>query len=128
MKMPNKMMIAVGAFALTATTLLAGCGSSSNDAPEAPAAEVPTSVFEGAVKPADVADETWATYTSQIDGGLPTLAKDALPKMCADGPVEVTESLGEEMAGSYGGTVEEWMQVMTVQTENSTALACSLSE
>jgi hypothetical protein len=32
------------------------------------------------------------------------------------------------MAGSYGGTVEEWMQVMTVQTENSTALACSLSE
>ena len=128
MKAPNKMMIAVGALALTATTLLAGCGGSSNDAPEAPAAEVPTSVFEGAVKPADVADETWASYTSQIEGALPTLPKDALAKACADGPPEVTESLGEQMAGSYGGTVEEWMQVITVQTENSRAIACSLAE
>ena len=62
MKAPNKMMIAVGALALTATTLLAGCGGSSTAstaAASAPAAEVPTSITEGMVKPADVSDENW---------------------------------------------------------------------
>ena len=88
MKMPNKMMIAVGGLTLAATTLLAGCGGSStastaasepaasespapssaapespaveSAAPESAAPEVPTSVTDGLVKPAGLSDEAWA--------------------------------------------------------------------
>ena len=60
-------MIAAGALAVTAT-LLAGCGGKSSEvtaastpaAPEPTAADVPTSVTDGLVKPAGVSDEDWA--------------------------------------------------------------------
>ena len=89
MKTPNKITIAAGALALTATTLLAGCGGSSTEAVpaaestpaasspavesaaaevpatesaavESAAADVPTSLADGLVKPAGVSDEDWA--------------------------------------------------------------------
>ena len=74
MNAPNKMMIAVGALALTATTLLAGCGSKSTEATpaaEPAAAEAPTSVTDGMVKPAGVSDDQWTKLLGErVERGL----------------------------------------------------------
>ena len=114
MKAPNKMMIAVGALALTATTLLAGCGGSStastaasspaaespapssaapespaveSAAPESAAPEVPTSVTDGLVKPAGLSDEAWAGLEevfSEIGEGLSSATQEEIQKACDD--------------------------------------------
>ena len=108
MKTHNKMMIAVGALALTATTLLAGCGGSStastaasspaaespapssaapespaveSAAPESAAPEVPTSVTDGLVKPAGLSDEAWAGLEevfSEIGEGLSSATQEEI--------------------------------------------------
>ena len=114
MKTHNKMMIAVGALALTATTLLAGCGGSStastaasspaaespapssaapespaveSAAPESAAPEVPTSVTDGLVKPAGLSDEAWAGLEevfSEIGEGLSSATQEEIQKACDD--------------------------------------------
>ena len=124
MKAPNKMMIAVGAFALTALALLAGCGGSSTastpaaepaaasspaaesaaaevPAPESaaassPAAEVPTSVNEGMVKPAGVSDHDWAEFTQldTLDEVLKTWTTDEVSEICAMDKEELRSAIG----------------------------------
>ena len=114
MKTPNKMMIAAGALALTATTLLAGCGGSStastaasspaaespapssaaaespapeSAAPESAAPEVPTSVTDGLVKPADLSDEVWAGQKevfSEISEALSSAPQEEIQQACDD--------------------------------------------
>ena len=114
MKTHNKMMIAVGALALTATTLLAGCGGSStastaasspaaespapssaapespaveSAAPESAAPEVPTSVTDGLVKPAGLSDEAWAGLEevfSEIGEGLSSATQEEIQRACDD--------------------------------------------
>jgi len=89
MKVSRSTGVALGALALTATTLLAGCGGSStastaasapaaseaaaSEAPasEAPASEAaasqaPTSVVDGLVQPAGVSDDVWATFKESV--------------------------------------------------------------
>jgi hypothetical protein len=111
MRAPNKMMIAVGALALTATTLLAGCGGSSNAASEAPASEAPAveapaSVFEGTVKPADVSDDDWATASAAGDDdffkNMDTATPEQLAKVCADG-VNIDPAANVQQALALGG-------------------------
>jgi len=94
MKTPNKMMIAVGALALTATTLLAGCGGSSDKAAEpaaaeSAAAEAPESIYEGTVKPADISDADWESIVMASDEDFLQKMANATPeqiaKLCADG-------------------------------------------
>jgi len=120
MKTHNKMMIAMGAFALTATTLLAGCGGSStastpaaepaaasspaaepaaaeSAAASSPAAEVPTSVADGLVRPAGVSDDSWAEFTAPL-AHMDDAFKDVPPEDAA----EFCARDKEEMRASYG--------------------------
>lgn len=111
MSRPNKMMITVGAIALTATTLLAGCGGSSNDAaePAEPAASDATArVTDGLVKPADVSDENWAAVKegfAKANGGLADLTPEQLAKWCEaeSGQTEGDAARAEESAEELGG-------------------------
>ena len=94
MKVSRTTIAALGALALTATTLLAGCGGQSSEAtgaaepaaskssapssaapssvaPEPPAAEpaaaeAPTSVIDGLIQPAGVSDDVWATFKESV--------------------------------------------------------------
>ena len=131
MKAPNKMMIAVGALALTATTLLAGCGGSSTAstaAASAPAAEVPTSITEGMVKPADVSDETWLAYLQTNEEGFGELTPEDLAQVCAQADRSASEENVQSAIDAFGGTVEEWTTVLTILNENSFLIACSMAE
>ena len=150
MKTHNKMMIAVGALALTATTLLAGCGGSStastaasspaaespapsSAAPESAAPEVPTSVTDGLVKPAGLSDEAWAGLEevfSEIGEGLSSATQEEIQKACDD-PTSLldVDSEAKEMADAAGaGTVEEWTAVYSGLVKNVRLLACTMVE
>ena len=150
MKTHNKMMIAVGALALTATTLLAGCGGSStastaasspaaespaveSAAPESAAPEVPTSVTDGLVKPADLSDEVWAGQKevfSEISEALSSAPQEEIQKACDD-PTSLldVDSEAKEMADAAGaGTVEEWTAVYSGLVKNVRLLACTMVE
>jgi hypothetical protein len=119
MKTPNKMMIAVGALALTATALLAGCGGSSTAstaasepaasespapspaAPESPAPESP------APEPAAAESAASEVPTSLIDGLVqPAGASD-------DGWATFTGSVAEMDVTFDGetGTPEEYSEL-----------------
>ena len=131
MKAPNKMMIAVGALALTATTLLAGCGGSSTAstaAASAPAAEVPTSVTEGMVKPADVSDENWLLWTESAEEVVAEQTPETFAQACAEGVVPASEEKVQKTIDQVGGTVEEWTVVTTKFNENFLLIACSMAE
>ena len=131
MKAPNKMMIAVGALALTATTLLAGCGGSSTAstaAASAPAAEVPTSITEGMVKPADVSDEKWLLLMESFEEIVGEMTPEAFAQGCAEGVVPVSEESVQKRIDTMGGTVEEWTAVLTKFGENFPLIACSMAE
>ncbi len=135
MKAPNKMMIAVGALALTATTLLAGCGGSSSAstaASEPAAAEAPASIFEGLVQPVGVPDEGWTAWQGSVadleDVVSAAESPEFLGKVCDEGLV--SDKLGElaEKAAAIDGTsVKEWTQVLTTLYENIRLQACSLA-
>ena len=120
MKTHNKMMIAVGALALTATTLLAGCGGSStastaasspaaespapssaapeSPAPEPAAPEAPASLIDGLVQPAGVSDDVWAAFTESVAG----------MDVVFDGEMATPEKLSE-MSSMDMDTLEEGM-------------------
>lgn len=134
MKAPNKMMIAVGALALTATTLLAGCGGSSSgatDAAEPAVAEAPASIFEGTVKPADVTDEAWATAVAAGDDdffrNMGNATPEQLAKVCADG-VTIDAAANVQTSLALGGTAEEWTQVWEKAFSNMVLVSCSMAE
>ena len=136
MKAPNKMMIAVGALALTATTLLAGCGGSSTAstaASEPAAADAPVSLIEGLVKPTDVSDENWAATTEGFTSAEEALA-DLTPEELAAGCNKPTSqeddaAQGEESAQLFGGgSVEEWMTVWAALDSNLKVILCSMAE
>ena len=140
MKAPNKMMIAVGALALTATTLLAGCGGSSTastPASASAAAEVPTSVLDGVVQPASVSDDVWAEFTNQLaamDEALKTVTPDEVSEICALGKEELRASIGFDdsqlatFASGLGGSVEEWSAASAKYADNTQRIACSLAK
>ena len=136
MNTPNKMMIAVGALALTATTLLAGCGGSSTastSASEAPAAEAPASAWEGTVKPVDLADEDWATSVATSNDEwsqfLAGLAPERLAEVCEQGVASADKLAADAQASTaIGGTVEEWTQVWETVYSNVGLMTCSMSE
>ena len=135
MKAPNKMMIAVGALALTATTLLAGCGGSSTAstaASEPAAADAPVSLIEGLVKPTDVSDENWAATTEGFASAEEALA-DLTPEELATGCNKPTSqedvaAQAEESAQELGGSVEEWMTVWAAMDSNLKVILCSMAE
>ena len=136
MKAPNKMMIAVGALALTATTLLAGCGGSSDNAAEPAAAEsaaveAPGSSGEGLVQPASVSDETWAAYmegTVAADQLLSNGSPEQLAATCEFGNADSIDVNAEKWAASGEGTLEEWTAVLTAFSDNYQLMACSMVE
>ncbi len=155
MKAPSKMTVAVGALALTAATLLAGCGGSStastaasaasepavSEAPaaseaavsEPAAAEVPATVWEGTVKPADVTDDGWATVQFALQ--YPTLADmaNATPKELAEmcnAPKNELAVVIADMVKEFSegpGTAEEWTQVWETVFRNYQRMACSMA-
>ena len=132
----SKMMVVVGALALTATTLLAGCGGSSSeatDAAEPAAVEAPATAWEGTVKPADVSDEDWATGVTtsndQYSQYLAGLTPERLAEVCEQG-IASDEKLASDVQGSsaLGGTVEEWTQAWETVYSNVSLMACSMTE
>ena len=131
MKAPNKMMIAVGALALTATTLLAGCGGSSNDSADSAPAEAPTSIYEGTVKPADVTDDDWATAVTAGDDNFFQNMENATPeqlaKVCAEGAT-IDTAANVQTSLALGGTAEEWTQVWEKVISNMVLVSCSMAE
>ena len=135
MKAPNKMMIAVGALALTATTLLAGCGGSSTAstaASEPAAADAPVSLIEGLVKPTDVSDENWAATTEGFASAEEALA-DVTPEELASGCNKPTSqedvaAQAEASAQELGGSVEEWLAFYAALNKNLTLIGCSMVE
>ena len=136
MKAPNKMMIAVGALALTATTLLAGCGGSSTEATpaaEPAAAEAPASIYEGTVKPADISDTDWESIVMASDEDFLQKIANATPeqiaKSCADGAGDTdAAAAAENSVASLGGTLEEWTQVWETVLANMQLVSCSMAE
>jgi hypothetical protein len=162
MNTPNKMMIAVGAIALTATTLLAGCGGGSTEdvpaaestpaasspAVESAAAEVPApesaavesaasdatvTLTDGLVRPADVSDENWASFTEVYEKSNPLadLTPEQLASACEVEPGEATSgdaARAEETAQELGGSVEEWMGVYSALGDNIILIACTMVE
>lgn len=139
MKAPSKMMVAVGALALTAATLLVGCGGSSTASTAAPAAsepaaaEVPATVWEGTVKPADVTDDGWATVQFALQ--YPTLADmaNATPKELAEmcnAPKNELAVVIADMVKEFSegpGTAAEWTQVWETVYRNYQRMACSMA-
>jgi len=134
---PSKMMVVMGALALTATTLLAGCGGSSSeatDAAEPAAVEAPATAWEGTVKPADVSDEDWATGVTtsndEYSQYLAGLTPERLAEVCEQG-IASDEKLASDAQGSsalLGGTVEEWTQTWETVYSNVSLMACSMTE
>ena len=155
MKASRTTMIAAGALALAATTLLAGCGGKSSEvtaastpaaaepaAPEPAAAEpaaadVPTSVTDGLVKPAGLSDEDWAgalTILAQLDGEFAGTTPEELAKACDEfGPsnkeaiAEQVASDAKDIAEAAGGSVEEWTVVYGRYYDNARIMACSMA-
>ena len=124
MKMPNKMMIAVGGLTLTATTLLAGCGGSStastaasepaasespapssaapeSPAPEPAAPEAPASLIDGLVQPAGASDDGWATFTGSV----------AEMDVLFDGETGTPEEYSEMCSGDKDGLEQAFFRV-----------------
>ena len=157
MKVSRTMTIAVGAFALTATTLLAGCGGSStastpaaepaaasspaaepaaaeSAAAEVPAAEVPTSVADGLVQPAGVSDHDWAEFTQldTLDEVLKTWTPDEVSEICAMDKEELRSAIGYDDSNnvliSLGGTDEEWSAAIAKIGDNFQRMACSMAK
>lgn len=133
---PSKMMVVMGALALTATTLLAGCGGSSSeatDAAEPAAVEAPATAWEGTVKPADVSDEAWAagvtTSNDQVSQYLAGLTPEELAEVCEQGSASDEKLASDVQASSaLGGTVEEWTQAWETVYSNISLMACSMTE
>ena len=136
---PNKMIVAVGALALTATTLLAGCGGGSTEATlaaepaaaEPAAAEAPDSIFEGTVKPADISDGDWNSIVMVGDERnlqeMATATPEQFATACANGfGTDPAASAQDSLA--YGGTLEEWTQVWETVFRNMVLMACSMAE
>ena len=131
MKMPNKMMIAVGALTLTATTLLAGCGGSSTastPAAEPAAAAVPMTITEGMVKPADVSDENWQLSLEGYEETFAKLTPEQLAAGCNEDPAPVSEERIQKRVDLMGGTAEEWATVMNLAAVNLVLLSCAAAE
>ena len=124
MKMPNKMMIAVGGLTLAATTLLAGCGGSStastaasepaasespapstaapeSPAPESAAPEAPASLIDGLVQPAGASDDGWATFTGSV----------AEMDVLFDGETGTPEEYSEMCSGDKDGLEQAFFRV-----------------
>ena len=151
---PNKMIVAVGALALTATTLLAGCGGGSTEATlaaepaaaepaaaepaaaepaaaEPAAAEAPDSIFEGTVKPADISDGDWNSIVMVVDERnlqeMATATPELFATACANGfGTDPAATAQDSLA--YGGTLEEWTQVWETVFRNMVLMACSMAE
>lgn len=136
MQARSKMAIFVGAFALTATTLLAGCGGGSTDSAEPAAAEsaaaaVPASITDGLVKPEGVDDAAWAAILDgwkETESALADATPEGLAKACEDGSSESDTSSAEENANELGGSVEEWVAVWKQLGVNISLMACSMAE
>ena len=136
MKVPSKMMVAVGALALTATTLLAGCGGGSTDsaepaAGESAAVEAPASLTDGMVKPEGVDDAAWAATLEgfqKAESGLADSTPEGLAKACEAGPSDNVEASAEESANEFGGSAEEWLAVWKQLGVNVSLMACSMAE
>lgn len=136
MQARSKMAIFVGALALTATTLLAGCGGGSTDSAEPAAAEsaaaaVPASITDGLVKPEGVDDAAWAATLEGMDKSgesLADLTPEDLAKACEAGPSDKNAARAEENANDMGGSVEEWVAVWEQLGVNVSLIACSLAE
>ena len=124
MKMPNKMMFAVGGLTLAATTLLAGCGGSStastaasepaasespapssaapeSPAPEPAAPEAPASLIDGLVQPAGASDDGWATFTGSV----------AEMDVLFDGETGTPEEYSEMCSGDKDGLEQAFFRV-----------------
>jgi hypothetical protein len=135
MKVSRTMTIAAGALALTATTLLAGCGGSSTASTPAP--EVPTSVLDAVVQPAGVSEDVWAAFTNQLaamDEALKTVTPDEVSEICAMDKEEIRASIGFDdsqiatFASGVGGSVEEWSAASAKYADNTQRIACSLAK
>lgn len=136
MQARSKMAILVGALALTATTLLAGCGGGSSDsaepaAAESAAVEAPASISDGLVKPEGVDDAAWAATLEGFDkarDSLADLTPEDLAKACDAGPSDKNAARAEENANDMGGSVEEWVAVWEQVGVNISLMACSMAE
>ena len=130
------MIVAVGALALTATTLLTGCGSKSTTATAAstPAATMPVESAAAESMPAESAaaaafdpprptgftDTDWADFTARLDpAGARARFEAKTPeeqaKQCKEPYPPSADQLAQASAGLteqiQGSTVEEWTAV-----------------
>lgn len=140
MKVSRTMIVAVGALALTASTLLSGCGGSSTAstaAASSPAAEVPTSVVDGLVQPSGASDDGWAEVKKSL-ASMEEAFKDAPPEdvseFCGMDVETLRAAMGLDdstvavVVAAYGGTEEEWSVVYAKWRDNTQRIACSMAQ
>ena len=138
------MTVAVGALALTATTLLTGCGSKSTTAVTAstppalespaaasPEAELPASVLDGVVQPAGSGEMMWPVFEENFVEAYDMTA-DLLPEQlsvyCGVDVASVATREEAEFWAGGGGTVEEWQAALMKVSDNFYRLACARSK
>jgi len=144
MKVSITMIVGVGALALAATTMLAGCGGSSSTAVTvstppalespavaAPAAALPASVLDGVVQPAGSGDMMWPLFEENFVDAYDMTA-DLLPEQlsvyCGIDVDSVAMREEAEFWAAGGGTVEEWQSALMKVSDNFYRLACARSK
>lgn len=119
--------VVFGVLALTATTLIAGCGGSATGTASSAAAQAPTSILDGLVKPADVSDDWWSKVTAQLvetEKAMTSGSTEDAATFCASTDDKIG-NLPEEYAIGTEGTPDEWRQVLTVAFKNLQSMACA---
>ena len=133
------MVIAVAALTLTATNLLTGCGSKSTTGVTAstpaalasPAAELPASVLDGVVRPAESGDMMWPVLAKNFVNAYDMTA-DLLPEQlsvyCAVDLASAATWKEAEFWAGRDGTVEEWQSALMKVSDIFYRLACARSK
>lgn len=127
-----KVAVVFGVLAFTASTLVAGCGGSAtgtaSSTASSTAAQIPTSILDGLVKPADVSDDWWSKVTAQLvetEKAMASGSTEDAATYCASTDDKIGNLPEEFAVGAEGGTPDEWRQVLTVAFKNLQAMACA---
>jgi len=122
-----KVAVVFGVLAFTASTLVAGCGGSATGTGSSTSAQIPTSILDGLVKPADVSDDWWSKVTAQLvetEKAMASGSTEDAATYCASTDDKIG-NLPEEYAIGTEGTPDEWRQVLTAAFKNLQAMACA---
>jgi hypothetical protein len=99
---------------------------------ESAASDATVTLTDGLVRPADVSDENWASFTEVYEKSNPLadLTPEQLASACEreSGETSGDAARAEETAQELGGSVEEWMGVYSAIGENIILIACTMVE